>query len=136
MMNLNKCCQVVSNIIISSATTASATVTGNCVGLYSSALSLLATSANNTAAHAANTVRTYAMTTPYTVVNDGLHYIGYYCTATTIATLKGGTAKTGGQLNAAIPIVAGTSTTGLTTALPATAAALTSVTSSFYAACS
>jgi hypothetical protein len=125
--------QVVSNISICSATTASATVTGNLVGLYDINRALLATSANNTTAHAANTFRTYAMTTPYTVPSDGQYYIGYFCTATTVATLKGGTAKTGGQLSAVAPIAQGTSTTSLTTSLPATAAALTVTTASIWA---
>jgi len=125
--------QVVSNISICSATTASATVTGNLVGLYDINRALLATSANNTTAHAANTFRTYAMTTPYTVPSDGQYYIGYFCTATTVATLKGGTAKTGGQLSAVAPIAQGTSTTALTTSLPATAAALTVTTASIWA---
>lgn len=125
--------QVVSNISICSATTASATVTGNCVGLFDINRNLLATSANTTAAHAANTFRTYSMTTPYTVTQDDRYYIGYYCTATTVATLKGGTAKTGGQLAAVAPILQGTSSTGLTTALPATAAAMSVSTASFWA---
>lgn len=125
--------QLVSNISIHSATIASATVTGNCVGLYDIALNLLATSANNTTAHATATLRTYLMTTPYTVTADGLYYVGYYCTATTVATLKGGTAKTGGHLAGQSPKLHGISSTGLTTSLPATAAAITVGTATIWA---
>lgn len=125
--------QLVSNISIHSSTTASATVSGNCVGLYDSALNLLATSANNTTNHAANTLRTYLMTTPYTVTADGLYYVGYFCTATTVATLKGGTAKTGAALAGQAPALHGASSTGLTTSLPATAAEITVGTATIWA---
>jgi hypothetical protein len=53
-------------------------------------------------------------------------------TATGAPTLKGNTAKVGGQLNAAAPSMGGTSNTGLTTALPATANAPAAVTTSFW----
>ena len=76
------------------------------------------------------------MTSAYRVTASGPYYIGYFMTATTVATLKGGTARTGGQLAGSAPIIYGTSTTGLTTALPATAAAITSATASIYAAVS
>lgn len=126
----------VSTITIHSATTASATVTGNCVGLYSSALSLLATSANNTTNLAAQTMRAYSMTTPYQVTASGLYYVGYFCTATTVSTLKGGVAKTSGALAGQAPILHGTSSTGLTTSLPSTAAAITFGTATIWAAIS
>ena len=73
------------------------------------------------------------MTTPYTVPTTGLYYLGYFITATTVPTLKGGTAKTGGQLNGTAPILFGTSSTGLTTTLPNPAAAITAGTASFWA---
>lgn len=132
--------QLVSNITISSATTAAGTPTNYFFALYSglqSAPALLAQSANQTTtAWAANTVKTLAMTTPYRVPTSGVYYIGYMMTATTVATLKGGTARTGGQLGAAAPVIYGTSSTGLTTALPNPAAAITSGTASVYAAVS
>lgn len=129
--------QLVSNITIASATTAIGTPTNQFYALYDANRNLLAQSANQTtAAWAANTVRTLAMTTPYRVPTSGLYYIGLLQVATTIATIKGGTAKTGGQLAAAVPILHGTSTTGLTTALPNPAAAITAGTASIYAAVS
>ena len=129
--------QLVSNITIASATTAAGTPTNYFFALYDGNRNLLAQSANQTTtAWAANTVKTLAMTTPYRVPTSGLYYIGYFMTATTVATLKGGTAKTGGQLAGAVPILHGTSTTGLTTALPNPAAAITVGTASIYAAVS
>jgi hypothetical protein len=129
--------QLVSNITLSSATTAANTPTNYFFALYDANRNLLAQSANQTTtAWAANTVKTLAMTTAYRVPTSGLYYIGYMMTATTVATLKGGTARTGGQLANTAPIIYGTSTTGLTTTLPATAAAITGTTASLYAAVS
>jgi len=127
----------VSNITIASATTAAGTPTNYFFALYDVNRNLLAQSANQTTtAWAANTVKTLAMTTPYRVPSSGPYYIGYFMTATTVATLKGGTARTGGQLANTAPIIYGTSTTGLTTALPNPAAAITGTTASIYAAVS
>lgn len=127
--------QLVSNIDLWSATTAAGTPTNYAVGLFDGNRNLLANSTNQTtAAWAANSIKTFAMTTAYRVPVSGLYYIGFYMTATTVVTLKGGTAKTGGQLAAAAPIVHGTSSTGLTTALPNPAAAITGGTASIYAA--
>lgn len=126
---------LVSTIDLWSATTAAGTPTNYMVGLYDINRNLLAQSANKTTeAWAANSQKSFAMTTPYRVPVTGIYYIGYFMTATTVATLKGGTARTGGQLNAAAPIVYGTSSTGLTTSLPNPAAAITSTTASVYAA--
>jgi hypothetical protein len=127
--------QLVSNITVSSATTAAGTPTAGRVGLYDGSRNLRATSADQTTtAWAANTVKTLAMTTPYRVPTSGLYYIGFYMTATTVITMKGGTAKTGGQLASAVPILHGTSSTGLTTTLPDPAAAITAGLVTIYAA--
>lgn len=126
---------LVSNITISSATTAAVTPTNYFFALYDANRGLKAQSANQTtAAWAANTVKTLAMTTPYRVPTTGLYYIGIMMTATTIITTKGGTAKTGGQLASTAPILHGTSTTGLTTSLPDPAAAITGGLVTLYAA--
>jgi len=130
--------QLVSNITFFSATTAAGTPTNKFFALYDSNRNLLAQSANDTTnAWAANTQKTLAMTSPYRIQTSGLYYIGLLQTATTIATIKGGVTRTGGQLNAAAPIIYGTSTTGLTTTLPNPAAAITAVgTAMLYAAVS
>ena len=129
--------QLVSNITIWSATTAAATPTNGFFALYDVNRNLLAQSANfTTEAWAANSIKTKAMTTPYRVPTSGQYYIGLLQVATTIATIKGNTAKTGGQLAAAAPALHGNSSTGLTTALPNPAAAITGGTASIYAAVS
>jgi hypothetical protein len=116
----------VSNISWFSATTAAGTPTHWMFGLYDISRNLLATSTDQlTAAWTANTIKTLAMVTPYTVPSSSLYYIGMFMAATTIITSKGNTAKTGGQLAATAPTMHGASSTGLTTALPNPAAAIT-----------
>lgn len=128
---------LVSNITVWSATTAAATTSNLFFALYDGSRNLLAQSANQGAyTWAANSKKTLAMTTAYRVTVSGVYYIGVLQVATTIATLKGGTAKTGGQLAADAPILQGTSSTGLTTSLPNPAAAITGGTASIYAAVS
>lgn len=129
--------QLVSNISICSATTPVASGTNGFFALYGASRNLLAQSANYTSeAWPANTVKTKAMTSAYRVPTSGLYYIGLLQVATTIATIKGGTAKTGGQLARDAPALHGTSSTGLTTSLPNPAAAITGGTASMYAAVS
>jgi hypothetical protein len=126
--------QLVSNIVLWSATTAANTPTNYNVGLYDVNRNLVANGTNKTTeAWASNSSKSFAMTSAYRVPTSGQYYIGYYMTATTVVTLKGGTAKTGGQLAAGVPILHGTSTTGLTTALPNPAAAITAGTANIYA---
>lgn len=131
--------QLVSNLTFWSATTALATGTNQFAALYSSAASpvLLAQSANGTSgAWAANSAKTFAMSTPYRVPVSGQYYAALMIAATTVPTLKGNTARTASQLAGAAPILAGNSTTGLTTTLPNPAAALTADTASMYGAVS
>lgn len=123
----------ISSISFWSATTAAGTPTNQLFGLYDINLNLLRSSTNDTTtAWAANSKKTLSLTSSFTTTYSGLHYLGCMVTATTVPTLKGNTAKVGGQLGAAAPSMGGTSTTGLTTALPATAAATGTVTTSFW----
>lgn len=118
--------QKVSNISFHSATTAAGTPTNGIFALYDNNRALLAQTANFTSeAWAANSIKTKALTAPYTATYTGLHYVGIMVTATTVPTMKGNTAKTGGQLAGQAPILHGNSTTGLTTSLPNPAAAIT-----------
>jgi hypothetical protein len=124
---------VVSSISFWSATTAAGTPTNQLFGLFDSSRNLLRSSVNDTTtAWAANSLKTLALTSTFTTTYSGIHYLGLMVTATTVPTIKGNTAKTNGALNAAAPSMGGTSTTGLTTALPATAAAPATVTTSFW----
>lgn len=124
---------LVSNISFFSATTAAGTPTNGFFALYDSSRNLLANCANfTTEAWAANTIKTKAMSTAYRVTVSGLYYLGIMITATTVPTLKGGTAKTGGQLAGTALILHGNSTTGLTTSLPNPAAAITGGTTNIW----
>ena len=125
----------VANISFCSGTTAAGTPTNQFFALYDSSRNLLAQTANNTTtAWAANTVRTLAVTASYTVPTTGLYYIGIMVSATTPPSLAGVTAAANAALRAAVPIVAGNSTAGLTTSLPNPAAAITATVNSVWAA--
>lgn len=123
----------ISSISFWSATTAAGTPTNQLFGLYDSSLNLLRSSTNDTTtAWAANSRKTLSLTSTFTTTYSGIHYLGLMVTATTVPTIKGNTARTGGQLQAGAPSMGGTSTSGLTTSLPATAAAPATVTTSFW----
>lgn len=125
--------ELLTSISFWSATTAAGTPTNQLFGLYDSSLNLLRSSNNDTTtAWAANTRKTLALTSTFTTTYSGLYYLGIMVTATTVPTLKGYTARTGGQLNAAAPSLGGTSNTGLTTALPNPANAPGTVTTSVW----
>lgn len=129
--------QKVNNISVSSGTTAAGTPTNCIAGIYDANRNLLAQTANQgTAAWAANTLKTIPLTAEFRVPYSGLYYIGFFMTATTIITMKGNTARGANQLAGAAPILQGASSTGLTTALPNPAAAITVSSASMYAAVS
>lgn len=107
---------VVNNITMASATTAASVPTHYCFALYNSSLSLLASSADQTStAWAANTVKTLAMGAAYTVPTTGLYYIAFMMVATTVPTMKGGTARTDGTLSFSAPAITGVSSTAYST---------------------
>lgn len=123
----------ISSISFWSATTAAGTPTNQLFGLYDINLNLLRSSNNDTTtAWAANSRKTLSLTSSFTTTYSGIHYLALMVTATTVPTIKGNTAKVGGQLSAGAPSMGGTSTTGLTTALPATALSPGTVTTSFW----
>jgi hypothetical protein len=126
---------IVTNISFYSATSAAGTPTHYAFGLYDLSRNLLASSADQlTAAWAANTIKTLAMGTPYVVPTTGLYYVAISVVATTVPTLKGGTARTGGQLAAQPPVMSGlSSTTYASGTLPATIGAITGGTTSVWA---
>jgi len=125
----------INNISFFSATTAAGTPTNQLFGLFDNNRNLLRSTTNDTTtAWAANSLKTLALTSSYTTTYSGLHYLGIMVAATTVPTIKGFTAATGGQLANAAPALRGTSNTGLTTALPATANAPAAVTTSAWCA--
>jgi hypothetical protein len=102
--------------------------------LYDSSRNLLASTADQTSgAWAANTLKTVALTAPYVIATTGLYYLAFMMVATTIPTVKGGTARTGGQLAGQAPILNGiSSTTYSTGTAPGTIGALTVGTTSLW----
>jgi hypothetical protein len=84
-------------------------------GLYSSALLGLALTADQTsAAWAANTVKSVALTAPFVTTYTGLHYIGCMVAGGTAPSMYGVTATATGPISLA-PILNGHSTASLTT---------------------
>lgn len=92
-------------------------------------LAVLAKTADDlTTAWAANTVKELVLSAPYTFIEDTPVYIGLVVAAATLPTLAGANLQNA-PLAALAPIIAGTSTAGLTTpaSLTAVAGALTGV---------
>jgi hypothetical protein len=109
---------VVTNISFFSGGTAAVAPTNQFFALYTQSLGLVAASANaTTAAWAANTIKTLAMTAAYTVPVSKMYYVGIMVTATTtMPTIK---QTVFGTAVRALPLIlGGSSTTGLTTVLP------------------
>jgi hypothetical protein len=128
---------VLSSITFASATTALATGTNQRFSLYDVNRMLLAQTSDDTStAWAANTTKTLNLTSRYTVPYTGLYYLGIMVAATTVPTLKGHTAFTASQIHGLTPVINGTSSTGLTTALANPAAAVTVGTTSVWGAVS
>lgn len=122
---------VVSNITFVSATTALGTGTHQWFALYDANRALLAVTANDTStAWSANTAKTLAIASPYTITTTGDYYLGINVTASTVPTLLGVIHSNSVAINLP-PIVCGYdgTNTGLTTpaGAPATAAALTAL---------
>lgn len=126
--------QLVSEITVSSATTASSGTSNLFFALYDINRNLVAQSADQGAyTWTSNSTKTLAMTTPYRVPNSAVYYVGLLQVATTIATIKGNVARISGTLAAATPPIGGNSSTGLTSSLPNPAAIISSSSTSMYA---
>lgn len=107
---------VVNNVSFFSATTAASVPTHYCFALYDINRNLLATTADQTStAWAANTIKTLAVTAPYTIPTTGLYYLAFMMVATTVPTMKGGPARTDGTLSFTAPIISGVSGTAYST---------------------
>ena len=120
----------VSSITYLSGGTPGSGLTNQWFALYSSALALLAQTADDTTtAWGSTTTKTLTIASPVTTTYSGLHYVGIMVAASTVPTLLGFTSSTHGIA----PITNGSSTTGLTTTAPSTAAALTAQTTTPYA---
>jgi hypothetical protein len=128
--------QVINNIAFMSATTGAVAPTNYRAGIFDYAnRALLAQTADQlTTTWAANTLKIIPLTASYKVPYNGVYYLGLYMVAGTIITMKGGTARTGGQLAALAPVLCGDSSSGLTTALPNPASGISASASTLWAA--
>lgn len=124
---------VVTNLTFMSATTAASVPTNWWFALYSTAATpaLLAQTADQTTgAWAANTPKTVALASPYTVLTTGVYYASVMVKATTPPTLAGVTVLNAANLGALVTsqkVVAMTSGSSLTDTAPATIATPTTV---------
>lgn len=119
--------EVVTNLTFVSATTAADTPLNWWFALYSTASTpalVGQTADQTTTAWAANTVKTVALGTPYTVVTSGVHYASIMMKATAVVTLLG--ASLNANASAAVvsgqKVLARTSGSALTDTAPATIA--------------
>ena len=130
----------VSGITFLSGATAESGGTNLWFALYTSALALMAQSANDTgaAAFGANTALRKALTTPQKMTYSGLYYLAYMSTNSlgaqpALYNITNGGANANGSVTGMTPILAATSSTGQTTTAPATAGALTTITQALWA---
>lgn len=129
---------VVNGITFVSGSTAEGTGTHLWYALYKSDLTFMAQATDNTgaAAIAANTAFRMALTAAQTCPYSGLYYLAFCCVATQMPTLlnaAAATANANGSIAGMTPIMAATSTTGLTGTAPTPAGALTAIAQSLYA---
>lgn len=123
---------VITSLQCHSGTTASATQTNRWMALYDQNRALLRQSTDQTTTVlAANTLYSASITS-FTTTYSGIHYIGIMTAATTVNSLVGVTAAASANIRGQTPILTGTSTTGLTTTAPATAAAITATVNSYW----
>lgn len=103
---------------------AAGTPTHQLAGLYDSTFqTILATSADGTSgAWGANSAKTFAMTSPYTVTTEGLYYVALATVATTPPTIAGVAAGIAAQNLAAPPIAFTDTAHTISTALVAATA--------------
>jgi len=118
---------------------AEATGTHLWYALYKGDLTFMAQATDNTgaAAFTANTAFRMALTAPQTILVSGLYYLAFCCVASgtvpSLACSIAGTVNLNGNIAGMTPIVAATSTTGLTGTAPSPAGALTAITQRLYA---
>jgi hypothetical protein len=123
--------KVIANLTFITATTAAGTPTNYWFALYSPAGALLRQTADQeSAAWAANTVKTLALSSPYTVPTTGVYYASIMVNATTVPTLSGVTlfhVNAAGAVVSGMAVISRNSGTALTTTAPATIATPTTL---------
>lgn len=127
---------VVTNITWFSLTQALVTGTNQWFALFDSSRNKLEVTADDTStAWAANSAKTLALASPYTVTSTGWYYLGLCVVASTPPSRAGASSLDNASFRIAAPIVGGTSNTGLTNpaSCPTTANAISSLSSTSYA---
>jgi hypothetical protein len=127
---------VITSLIAMSGTTASATQTNRWLALYDQNRNLLRQSTDQTTTVLAANTLYPASVSSYTTTYSGIYYIGLMTAATTPNSWIGITAAGNLAIRNQAPILTGTSSTGLTTTAPATAAAITATANSYWVAVS
>lgn len=123
---------LVSNITFKSGATAADTPTNYWFALYDTASTpakVAQTADQTTAAWAANTVKTLALTTPYRVTTTGVHYASIMVKATDLPSLIGKSVGIAGAAASILSskVLAQTSGSSLTDTAPATITSATTV---------
>jgi hypothetical protein len=118
----------ITNIGVCFGSTAANTPTNWWFALYTSALVLMAQTADQTTgAIAAGSFKDIALSSPQAITTSGLHYVGVMVKASTVPTLAGRLAAVdGGHMNFTVAMT-GTSDGSLTTTAPANAAAINTI---------
>jgi hypothetical protein len=130
----------ITNIVLYTGGTGVTTNTNNWAALYAldpstTVLKFMAQSTTDASGtdYAANTKVTKALSAAQTTTYTGLHYIAWMQAASTPALIAAAVAPASSIANSDTPIPSASSSTGLTTAAPSPAGALTAVIQSFYA---
>lgn len=119
--------KVITSISVMSGSTALGSGSNQWFCLVDSSLNVLRKTSDDTnTAWTANTVKTLNLSSTFTTTYTGLHYVGILIVASTMPTFAGAQ-DTSSLINGVAPLVAGSSTAGLTdpASLGATAEALT-----------
>lgn len=128
---------VVTGITFVSGSTAESGGSHLWYALYKNDLTFLAQSADDTGATSfgANTAFRKALTAAQTCPYSGLYYLGFCCVGTvpTLLNVTAATVNANGNITGMTPVVAATSSSGLTGTAPSPAGALTAITQALYA---
>lgn len=124
----------IASISFISGTQALVAGTHGWVALYDSSLNLLRQSTDDTGVTwAANTLKTFTLSSSYTTTYAGLHYLGLLLTGGTMPQIICGPDAAVGTALGLAPILSGNSSTGLTGTAPNPAGALTAKAAMAYA---
>lgn len=125
--------KLITNVTFVSGSTAEASGTHLWFALYDLNLNLLQQTPDDVVAGSfgANTAKTKALNATVTTTYSGLYYAAFMCAGTTIPGLLA--FATSATTVALAPVLSGSSSTGLTTTAPASAAALTGQAAILYA---